>query len=144
MLTEEGFEVFDATFDNGTGKFRTTGKQHQPELIDDGNLVFNDFLRINYNNEPAEPSFLRNSSLSISVPIDAEVNNVVRGAMATRKYPESDLQVSYLFNRASKLVLNEKGQIKDATYLLTYGYWNWEKVPNQLPQEYHLAYIGRK
>ena len=140
QLSQMGFEIYKSEFTE-SGSFEKQDRLNQSDVFVDGALKFDDFLRVVYTKSPAEAPYRSQSSSSVAVPNDG-VGQIVRGGLQIRNIPESDLRVSYLFNRASRLVLNEQAQMRNPEYLLEYGYWNWERMAEGLPIEYHLKYIA--
>ncbi len=142
QLEELGFEVYKAQIDHETKGFKTLQRLTADKLYSNGEIKFSEFIRIVYKNEDAEAGYQSDANQRFAMPYDGPDHKMVRGGIAIQNGPEGTLQVSYLFNRASKVFLNENGLIKNPEYLLEYGYWGWERIGELLPNEYHLELIG--
>jgi len=135
QLDAEGFEIYKVKYDNKTRLFRMESRLSQTSIYANNMITFEDFISVVYTKESAEPAFVNEHRDVTSIPNDG-LNQVTRGSYAT--FIDSDLymQESFLFNRASKVVINEFGEAKNPEYLADFGYWKWERAADLMPRTY--------
>jgi carboxypeptidase-like protein len=136
-LETEGFEIFNAKFDNPSNAFTLEKRLAQKDILTNNQLIFKDFIGIIYINEAAEPAYVNENRTVTSLPDDGP-NQVARGSHAKYNVPDNQLQESFLFNRASKATINNLGDLKNPEYIADYGYWKWERAAELLPKTYKV------
>lgn len=135
-LTQEGFNIYNAKFDQREGRFKTDGSLSAEEVFKDGVLNFKDFLKVVYTKEKPEPAFVKAFSSETTVDMGR------RGTMYIQDRATSKNQTSYLFVRSSRgTQISDQGFLKTPEAILEYGYWSWERVAELLPYEYQLDLI---
>jgi Protein of unknown function (DUF3179)/CarboxypepD_reg-like domain len=142
-LNALGYEINHVQFDEKKNLFTNQGQLSEDVVITNGLLQYNDFLGIVYTKEVPEVSFINDQTSSFSMAYDGPDKKMLPDGINFSNGPDAKTQVSYLFNRASKVALNELGQVKNPEYLLEYGYWSWERIAELMPFEYHLNYINQ-
>ena len=133
MLDEEGFEIYGTNFDNRNNVFTVQKRLSQDNVFVENLFKFDDFLGIVFNKESAEVNYTIEHQTNTAMPDDGP-NRVARGSYAKSNGPEPKMQESFLFNKSSRLFINEFGEPKNPGYLLKYGYWNWERVADLMPK----------
>lgn len=135
QLEEEGFEIYSAKFDNASNTINKEKRLSQSDVMTQNELTFKNFIGIVYLNEAAEPAYVNEHRTMTSMPDDGP-NQVARGSHAIYEGPDNRLQASFLFNRASKVVISKNGTLKNPEYLANYGYWKWERAADLMPKTY--------
>lgn len=131
--SEEGFVLYNAEFDQRKGKFVTGERISGSEVLENGILNFEKFLKVVYTNEKPEPAFVEAFSS------ETRVDMGLMGSLRLEDRAATKNQISYLFIRTSKgIKLSDDAFLKNPEALLEYGYWSWERVAELLPYEYHL------
>ena len=136
-LQEEGFSIYDASFDQRTGRFMTFDELTRNEVFESDRLCFRDFMKVVYENKKPEAAFARAFNSSTTIDMGR------RGSLELEDRNSSKNQTSYLFIKTSRGVkIDKEGFFTDPQFVLEYGYWSWERVAELLPYEYHLQYMN--
>ena len=96
-----------------------------------------------YRKEKAEAGYINDKSSNLTMQYNGPDKKMVWNGIEISNESETRFQVSYLFNRASKIEMNKYGQLKNPEYLLEYGYWSWERITELMPIEYHMSFINK-
>lgn len=135
QLEEEGFEIYSAKFDNSSNTINKEKRLSQSDVLTQSELTFKNFIGIVYLKEAAEPAYVNEHRTMTSMPDDGP-NQVARGSHAIYEGPDNRIQESFLFNRASKVVIGKNGTLKNPEYLANFGYWKWERAADLMPKTY--------
>ena len=141
QLDALGFEIYKVELDKESQGFKTLDRIRRDELYSNNALVFDDFISVVYTHEEPETGFKNDRNSSTRMAYSGPDQKMVRGGIEISNKVSEKQQVSFLFNRSSKIVLNKEGLIRNPEYLLEYGYWSWERIGDLLPNEYHLDFV---
>lgn len=141
-ISEEGFLVYDAEFDQKNGRFVTQNSVKREDIFRNNTLAFSKFLKIMYTGEKPEKAFVK--EFTSETRIVTGNTSLGPGQFVIPKNVATKGQISFLFCRSSRGVyISENGVPKNPEALLEYGYWGWERIAELLPYEYHLELSGK-
>ena len=142
-LYENGFEVSFANRDSNSGRFVKGADIAANEILIDGKISFDNYLRIKYTKEKPQNEFINSFTTTTRFGTRSRNGQSVEN-LFMENIPDRDGQVSFLFSRMKYLEIDSLGILKSPEALLEYGYWSWERIAELMPIEYHLEYIETK